>query len=338
MSSNISLNLNTFELPENQDCPYVLTSPRSLQACRQLNLRPVDLLPKAESDIARGNPNLTSTQRLVLLQQIETRRLRQLEMARNLRDSIIAGSSRDIRRVEKQLNTSSLVNISEDSRDEDSSESSFKEDCKQKKKSSEETKENKESLMNKKEKDEQNESLQIWTDDGRGKPEKHEFESMENEHEKKSTSFLTNERLIHQIQIPQQSTQKVKNFRNSSYRIRPSSANKSQRASTAKMVEKQKIQNTSPYLCSQTVTYRPVSPFKTTVQQGTALSKTKVDTVSENRNKKFPAKQHYHWPSAALPRKSGIPRTRGSFALRPSIAITCRTDISKKEIKEKNCL
>ena len=39
------LNLYNFDKPEAQDSRYVLTSPRSLEACSRLHIKPLSLLP-----------------------------------------------------------------------------------------------------------------------------------------------------------------------------------------------------------------------------------------------------------------------------------------------------
>ena len=51
----IYLNLDNFDRDEEipQDCPYVLTSPRSLQACRELNVRVSKFLSVSMDQLAQ---------------------------------------------------------------------------------------------------------------------------------------------------------------------------------------------------------------------------------------------------------------------------------------------
>ena len=52
------LNLYNFETAE--DSRYVLTSPRSLEACARLNTKPVELLPRPYSEFVSENNGKTS--------------------------------------------------------------------------------------------------------------------------------------------------------------------------------------------------------------------------------------------------------------------------------------
>ncbi len=54
-NSNISdeqlnINIENFENPEFKDSKYVLTSPRSLQACDKLGIKPTELVSKSLAD------------------------------------------------------------------------------------------------------------------------------------------------------------------------------------------------------------------------------------------------------------------------------------------------
>merc|ERR1712113_1109538 len=53
------LDLVNFETDIAEGCEYVLTSPRSLQACARLNIKPIQLLKVTLSDILNENPSLS---------------------------------------------------------------------------------------------------------------------------------------------------------------------------------------------------------------------------------------------------------------------------------------
>jgi hypothetical protein len=48
---NVKIDLENFALTEFENSKYVLTSPRSLEACAKLKIRPLDLMPKSLADI-----------------------------------------------------------------------------------------------------------------------------------------------------------------------------------------------------------------------------------------------------------------------------------------------
>ncbi|XP_071749057.1 uncharacterized protein [Lepeophtheirus salmonis] len=104
--SHLCLNLDNFEdldIPE--DCPFVLTSPRSLEACRRLNVKPVDLLPdkidEARIEILKDGGELTY-ETLAILRDAESERREILETCRQLRHQLIQRDSRISKK--KQLN------------------------------------------------------------------------------------------------------------------------------------------------------------------------------------------------------------------------------------------
>ena len=51
MSSIPQITLTNFLNEDCQDSRYVLSSPRSLQACRRLDIKPIDLLPRTLSQV-----------------------------------------------------------------------------------------------------------------------------------------------------------------------------------------------------------------------------------------------------------------------------------------------
>ncbi|VCW69937.1 unnamed protein product, partial [Gulo gulo] len=52
----LHLDLFNFDCPEAEGSRYVLTSPRSLEACARCAVKPVELLPRALADLVREAP------------------------------------------------------------------------------------------------------------------------------------------------------------------------------------------------------------------------------------------------------------------------------------------
>ncbi|KAG8182420.1 hypothetical protein JTE90_018307 [Oedothorax gibbosus] len=83
---SLNLDLYNFDTPDAQSCPYVLTSPRSLEACSRVGIKPVDLLHKTLeefSDDVEGDKPLdeivklydeSEQQRIILLQKCQAER------------------------------------------------------------------------------------------------------------------------------------------------------------------------------------------------------------------------------------------------------------------------
>nr|XP_018903019.1 PREDICTED: coiled-coil domain-containing protein 177 [Bemisia tabaci] len=86
----VPLNLNNFESSIiSAGCPYVLTSPRSLRACKKAGIKPVELLYQSTSQIADDlgvHPKYVTD---VFLQR-ETDRQKKLDLVRKIRNDIIA--------------------------------------------------------------------------------------------------------------------------------------------------------------------------------------------------------------------------------------------------------
>jgi len=57
---DLVLDLYNFDSPTAEGSKYVLTSPRSLEACSRLHIKPVQLLPKSLSDFAEENTGKSS--------------------------------------------------------------------------------------------------------------------------------------------------------------------------------------------------------------------------------------------------------------------------------------
>lgn len=56
---DINLNLYNFDKVDALNCPYVLTSPRSLEACANLGIKPVELLSKTFEEFRDDLPSYT---------------------------------------------------------------------------------------------------------------------------------------------------------------------------------------------------------------------------------------------------------------------------------------
>ncbi|XP_043193593.1 trichohyalin-like isoform X2 [Amphibalanus amphitrite] len=54
----VYLNLYNFDLPQHEDSPYIITSPRSLKACHKLGIKPCELLYKSLDEYEQELPHL----------------------------------------------------------------------------------------------------------------------------------------------------------------------------------------------------------------------------------------------------------------------------------------
>ncbi|XP_035207627.1 coiled-coil domain-containing protein 177-like isoform X2 [Stegodyphus dumicola] len=83
---SLNLDLYNYDSPDAQSCPYVLTSPRSLEACSRVGIKPVDLLHKTlaefSDDVEPDKPldeivklyDEHEQQRIILLQKCQAER------------------------------------------------------------------------------------------------------------------------------------------------------------------------------------------------------------------------------------------------------------------------
>ena len=87
-----NLHLDNFLLPSAvpADCPFVLTSPRSLQACEKVGVQPVDLLPSSLSDYSAAFPDLPREGVISIFREEETDREEMLTRCREVRKEIIS--------------------------------------------------------------------------------------------------------------------------------------------------------------------------------------------------------------------------------------------------------
>ncbi|CAH1245930.1 CCDC177 [Branchiostoma lanceolatum] len=89
---NIRLDLYNFDTPEAEGSRYVLTSPRSLEACARMGIKPVELLPKNLAELEDEYLPQGMPVRIIhgMFQEHETDRLRKLEKCREIRKQVIA--------------------------------------------------------------------------------------------------------------------------------------------------------------------------------------------------------------------------------------------------------
>uniref|UniRef100_A0A8D8T181 Coiled-coil domain-containing protein 177 n=1 Tax=Cacopsylla melanoneura TaxID=428564 RepID=A0A8D8T181_9HEMI len=87
------INLDNFESQEAINSPYVLTSPRSLKACKKAGVKPVELLYRTCHEIATELGISVNHVRNIHTQQ-ETERQRKLELCRRVRDELKTKQSR----------------------------------------------------------------------------------------------------------------------------------------------------------------------------------------------------------------------------------------------------
>lgn len=87
---DLNLNLYNFDKVDASNCPYVLTSPRSLEACANQGVKPVELLPKLLDEFRDELPQSTPLEEIKRrYKQYELVRTRKLEKCRKEREYII---------------------------------------------------------------------------------------------------------------------------------------------------------------------------------------------------------------------------------------------------------
>lgn len=87
------LDLENFESDVAEGCEYVLTSPRSLQACQILNIKPIQLLRVMLTDILNENPAMSIRDARDRLMEENERRNELLQQCRMARHSLINGTT-----------------------------------------------------------------------------------------------------------------------------------------------------------------------------------------------------------------------------------------------------
>ncbi|XP_073466805.1 coiled-coil domain-containing protein 177 [Aquarana catesbeiana] len=95
-SPMLHLDLYNFECQEAEGSRYVLTSPRSLEACARCMVKPVELLSRSLSDLVREAPGRSMRVATGLCEVYEIERQRKLKMCREERERIIRQEKRRI--------------------------------------------------------------------------------------------------------------------------------------------------------------------------------------------------------------------------------------------------
>lgn len=93
-SPMLHLDLYNFDCPEAEGSRYVLTSPRSLEACARSAVKPVELLPRALSELVKEAPGRSMRVAAGLYEVYEMDRQRKLRQCREERERIIREEKR----------------------------------------------------------------------------------------------------------------------------------------------------------------------------------------------------------------------------------------------------
>ncbi|KAG8449562.1 hypothetical protein GDO86_016274 [Hymenochirus boettgeri] len=95
-SPMLHLDLYNFDCPEAEGSRYVLTSPRSLEACARCLIKPVELLSRSLAELVREAPGRSMRVATGLCEVYEIERQRKLQMCREERERIIRQEKRRI--------------------------------------------------------------------------------------------------------------------------------------------------------------------------------------------------------------------------------------------------
>ncbi|XP_015268766.1 PREDICTED: coiled-coil domain-containing protein 177 [Gekko japonicus] len=93
-SPMLHLDLYNFDRPEAEGSRYVLTSPRSLEACARSAVKPVELLPRSLSELVKEAPGRSMRVAAGLYEVYEMDRQRKLQQCREERERIIREEKR----------------------------------------------------------------------------------------------------------------------------------------------------------------------------------------------------------------------------------------------------
>ncbi|XP_030643158.1 coiled-coil domain-containing protein 177 [Chanos chanos] len=107
----LHLDLYNFDSPEAEGSRYVLTSPRSLEACARCGVKPVELLPRPLSDFAHEAPGRSMRVATGMFEMYERDRHAKLRQCREERERIVREEKRRI--LQAALNNSSSPASSE---------------------------------------------------------------------------------------------------------------------------------------------------------------------------------------------------------------------------------
>ncbi|XP_059487085.1 coiled-coil domain-containing protein 177-like isoform X2 [Neocloeon triangulifer] len=94
----LNLTLDNFDCVEARDSPYVLTSPRSLEACKILGIKPVELLYQSLGEVRQKLGDAASLDRVIsVYQTLERERQSKLEACRAVRDHLSVDTEADLK-------------------------------------------------------------------------------------------------------------------------------------------------------------------------------------------------------------------------------------------------
>lgn len=96
LSPKMHLDLYNFDSPAAEGSRYVLTSPRSLEACARCGVKPVELLPRPLADFAREAPGRSMRVATGLFEVYERERHAKLRQCREERERIVREEKRRI--------------------------------------------------------------------------------------------------------------------------------------------------------------------------------------------------------------------------------------------------
>lgn len=105
LSPKLHLDLYNFDSPAAEGSRYVLTSPRSLEACARCGVKPVELLPRPLTDFAREAPGRSMRVATGLFEVYERERHGKLRQCREERERIVREEKRRI--LQATVNSSS---------------------------------------------------------------------------------------------------------------------------------------------------------------------------------------------------------------------------------------
>ncbi|XP_039993724.1 coiled-coil domain-containing protein 177 [Xiphias gladius] len=107
LSPKLHLDLYNFDSPAAEGSRYVLTSPRSLEACARCGVKPVELLPRPLTDFAREAPGRSMRVATGLFEVHERDRHAKLRQCREERERIVREEKRRI--LQATVNSSSSL-------------------------------------------------------------------------------------------------------------------------------------------------------------------------------------------------------------------------------------
>uniref|UniRef100_A0A3Q4GE90 Coiled-coil domain-containing protein 177-like n=1 Tax=Neolamprologus brichardi TaxID=32507 RepID=A0A3Q4GE90_NEOBR len=108
-SPKLHLDLYNFDSPAAEGSRYVLTSPRSLEACARCGVKPVELLPRPLSDFAREAPGRSMRVATGLFEVFERDRHAKLRQCREERERIVREEKRRI--LQATVNSSNASSV-----------------------------------------------------------------------------------------------------------------------------------------------------------------------------------------------------------------------------------